>query len=41
MVTVAGGGEVPEEYLAAQIAQQRYDLERSVSYCRERLGIGE
>jgi sugar phosphate isomerase/epimerase len=41
MVTVARGGEVPEEYLAAQVAQQRYDLERSVRYCREKLGIGE
>jgi sugar phosphate isomerase/epimerase len=40
-VTVARGDEVPEEYQAAQVAQQRYDLERSVRYCRETLGIGE
>jgi sugar phosphate isomerase/epimerase len=40
-VTVARGAEVPEEYQAAQVAQQRYDLERSVNYCREKLGIGE
>ena len=39
MVTVAGGEEVPPEYAAAQAAQQRYDLERSVRYCREVLGI--
>jgi sugar phosphate isomerase/epimerase len=41
MVTVARGDEVPPEYGAAQAAQQRYDLERSVRYCREVLGIGE
>jgi hypothetical protein len=41
MVTVARGQEVPEEYLAAQVAQQRYDLDRSVQYCRDQLGIGE
>jgi sugar phosphate isomerase/epimerase len=40
VVTVAGGDEVPPEYRAAQVAQQRYDLERSVRYCREVLGIG-
>jgi sugar phosphate isomerase/epimerase len=40
-VTVARGEEVPEEYRAAQVAQQRYDLERSASYCREELSIGE
>ena len=40
-VTVARGAEVPQEYQAAQVAQQRYDLERSVKYCREKLGIGE
>jgi sugar phosphate isomerase/epimerase len=40
-VTVARAAEVPEEYRAAQVAQQRYDLERSVNYCREKLRIGE
>jgi sugar phosphate isomerase/epimerase len=40
-VTVARGAEVPAEYAAAQVVQQRYDLERSVKYCREKLGIGE
>jgi hypothetical protein len=39
-VTVAPGAEVPKEYNAAQVAQQRYDLERSVQYCREKLDIG-
>jgi sugar phosphate isomerase/epimerase len=39
MVTVARGADVPPEYAAAQTAQQRYDLERSVRYCREVLGI--
>jgi hypothetical protein len=39
MVTVAPGDDVPPEYRAAQAAQQRYDLERSVRYCREILGI--
>jgi hypothetical protein len=41
MVTVAQGEDVPPEYKAAQAAQQRFDLERSVRYCREALGIGE
>ena len=41
MVTIAGGEDVPPEYKAARIAQQRYDLERSVKYCREVLGVGE
>ena len=40
-VTVAHGDKVPQEYQAAQAAQQRYDLERSVRYCREILGLGE
>jgi sugar phosphate isomerase/epimerase len=41
MVTVTRGETVPEEYLGAQVAQERYDLERSVRYCREKLGVGE
>jgi len=41
MVTVARGDDLPPEYQAAQVAQQRYDLERSVRYCREVLRIGE
>lgn len=40
MVTAARSGS-PPEYLAALAVQQRIDLERSVRYCRERLGIGE
>jgi hypothetical protein len=40
-VTVAQDTQVPEAYRAAQVAQQRHDLERSVRYCRETLGIGE
>jgi sugar phosphate isomerase/epimerase len=41
MVTVAQGQDTPAEYEAALAAQQRVDLERSVRYCRETLGIGE
>lgn len=41
MVTVNMGGDVPDEYRAALVVQQRIDLERSVAYCREKLGIGE
>jgi hypothetical protein len=41
MITVAAGKEVPPEYHVAQVAQQRFDLERSVEYCREVLGIGK
>jgi len=40
-MVVVGGGDIPPEYRAAQIAQQRFDLERSVKYCREVLGVGE
>jgi len=32
--------ENPAEYRAALVAQERFDLERSVRYCREVLGIG-
>jgi 3-oxoisoapionate decarboxylase len=41
MVMVAADADAPAEYEAARIAQQRYDVERSVRYCREMLGIGE
>ena len=40
MLTVAWG-EIPPEYQAALAVQQRLDLERSVRYCQEVLGIGE
>jgi sugar phosphate isomerase/epimerase len=40
-MVMVGGGDIPPEYRAAQIAQQRFDLERSVKYCREVLGLGE
>ncbi len=40
MVTT-GGEDLPPEYQAATVAQQRYDLERSVRFCRQELGIGE
>jgi len=33
--------EMPPEYVAALRAQQRLDLERSVTYCRDVLGLGE
>jgi 3-oxoisoapionate decarboxylase len=41
MVTVARGEAVPDEYGAALVAQQRYDVERSIRYCQDVLGIGE
>ena len=40
MVTVSAG-EIPPEYAAALVAQQRVDVARSVRFCRERLGLGE
>ena len=40
MVMVGGAQDIPREYRAAQTAQQRFDLERSVKYCREVLGVG-
>ena len=39
MVMVGRGEEIPPEYGEAQKAQQRFDLERSVRYCREVLGV--
>lgn len=36
-----GQPPLPPEYEAALVAQQRFDLERSVKYCQEILGIGE
>lgn len=39
MVTVARGAEVPEAYTAALRAQQLFDVERSVAYCRDILGF--
>jgi hypothetical protein len=41
MVVVSREAPPPPEYAAALVAQQRYDVERSVSYCREALGLGE
>lgn len=41
MVTVERGTDMPPEYEAALVAQQCHDVERSVRYCREVLGIGE
>jgi hypothetical protein len=38
---VVGEGDVPAEYAAALVAQQRVDVERSVRYCRQELGLGE
>jgi len=40
MLTI-GAGKVPPEYQAALVVQQHLDLERSVRYCQEVLGIGE
>ena len=41
MLTVRGGEDVVPEYQVALVVQQRLDLERSVRYCQEVLGIGE
>ncbi|MFQ5810099.1 MAG: sugar phosphate isomerase/epimerase family protein [Armatimonadota bacterium] len=41
MVMVGGLADAPPEYAAAQKAQQLFDLERSVKYCRKTLGIAE
>jgi len=41
VVTVDPAEGVPPEYEAARKAQQLFDLERSVAYCREELGVGE
>ena len=41
MVMVGGLSGAPPEYAEAQKAQQLFDLERSVRYCREELGVGE
>jgi len=40
MMVIERGQDVPPEYMTAVIAQERYDLERSVTYCREVLGLG-
>jgi len=40
MLTV-GRGEMSSEYRAALAVQQRLDVERSVRYCQEVLGLGE
>ncbi|MGC9346590.1 MAG: sugar phosphate isomerase/epimerase family protein, partial [Anaerolineae bacterium] len=41
MVTVDAAVDVPPEYAEALRAQQLYDVERSVVYAREVLGMGE
>jgi sugar phosphate isomerase/epimerase len=40
-VLTAARGQIPTEYEAALAVQQRLDLERSVRYCQEVLGIGK
>ncbi len=40
MVVVEGGKDVPEAYEAALVVQQRYDVERSIAYARDELGMG-
>ncbi len=40
MVVVERGADVPEAYEEALVAQQRYDVERSVAYARDVLGMG-
>jgi sugar phosphate isomerase/epimerase len=40
-LTASWRGELPDEYRAALTVQQRLDLERSVAYCHDVLGIGE
>lgn len=39
-LTVAWGADVPPEYERALVLQQRLDLERSVRFCQEELGMG-
>jgi len=39
-MVIAGSGGVPPEYEAALRVQQRYDIERSVAYARDVLGVG-
>jgi hypothetical protein len=41
MLTVDWRAEIPPEFRSALAVQQRLDLERSVCYCRDVLGIGE
>lgn len=41
MVTINRNANVPAEYTAALQAQQLYDVERSVAYARETLGMGK
>jgi len=41
MLTARFGPDLPDEYRAALVVQQRVDLERSVRYCKEVLGLGE
>lgn len=41
MLTAPYSPDLPPEYRAALVAQQRVDLERSVRYCKEELGLGE
>ncbi len=41
MVMLGEEENVPPEYEAARVAQERYDLERSVAYCKEVLEVGE
>ena len=41
MVTFDRGASVPADYLAALKAQQLYDVERSVAYARDVLGLGQ
>jgi sugar phosphate isomerase/epimerase len=40
MVVVEDGADVPDAYEEALVAQQRYDVERSVAYARDALGMG-
>ena len=39
-MVIAEGGNMPPEFQAAMKAQQRYDLERSLTYASKALGIG-
>ncbi|NLT72575.1 MAG: sugar phosphate isomerase/epimerase [Chloroflexi bacterium] len=41
MMMAGRGGGQPAEFRAAMVAQEVYDLDRSIKYCREVLGLGE
>jgi hypothetical protein len=41
MVIEDAAGDVPPEFQSALVYQQRYDLERSIHYAQQMLGLGK